>query len=132
MLITPRLPNRRLPLLTSAASRHNLAAVLGALSGAVRPSLPADQIVEHNLDPTRARCRSSLFPRLLSCSAAAHEALRPSGCDRRNQVPILIVDKFWGRQIDREQFEEPWRALLAASASRCSSWRSAASARGSR
>ncbi len=43
--------------------------------------------------------------------------------------------KLTGRQSAREPLEEelrPSRALLAASASRCSSWRSVASARGSR
>ena len=45
----------------------------------------------------------------------------------------LLANKPSGRQIACEEDELwPWRALLAASANRCSSWRSAASARGSR
>jgi hypothetical protein len=51
------------------------------------------------------------------------------------QYPRLVANKPSGRQIAREPLEdELWtrRALLAASASRCSSWRSDASARGSR
>ncbi len=48
---------------------------------------------------------------------------------------LLLANKPSSRQIARETLEDelwPWRALLAASASRCRSWRSAASARGSR
>ena len=47
----------------------------------------------------------------------------------------LVANKPSGRHIAREPLEDalwPSRALLAASASRCSSWRSAVSARGSR
>ena len=54
----------------------------------------------------------------------------------RNQPNVaLLANKPSGRQIAREPLEDelwPSRARLAASASRCSSWRSAASARGSR
>ena len=52
-----------------------------------------------------------------------------------NRGTLLLAGKTSGRQIAREPLEDelwPWRALLAASASRCSSWCSAASARGSR
>ncbi len=48
---------------------------------------------------------------------------------------LLLADQPSGRQVAREPLDdELWtrRALLAASASRCSSWCSAASARGSR
>ncbi len=46
-----------------------------------------------------------------------------------------LADKPSGRQLAREPLEEelwPWRALLAASTSCCTFWRSAASARGSK
>ena len=52
-----------------------------------------------------------------------------------SESELLLASKPSGRQIAREPLEDeiwPWRALLAASASRCSSSRSAASARGSR
>ncbi len=123
--------SRFLPLLSSSI-KTALASIfvppLRLLASNVRP-LKTPRSTE--LDASSAFSRAaSLLPSSQACLLCACACARACLAPRRTQPDR--ASRAWREREPLEDELWPWRARLAASASRCSSWRSAASARGSR